>query len=126
LMPPPVRRFMRLRLWLLTVGGPLGCAGVIVAIRVLGVPSVGGAGRLWPLQAISTGAFLILLGRLFPMSIPVGRTYVPSDGLTLWRIPRLPPQAAIDSFISCYPLAARDEVLHGSPEAALEICRQGR
>ena len=124
-MPPVVETRMRLRLWLLTAGGPVGGVATIALLGAFGVHWTHTLPGLWPWQAVLGGIVLQLFGRLVPISLLASGKKVPSDGLQLWTIPRM-AQASIDgAFVHSYLAAASDEVLNGDPKLALAYCERG-
>lgn len=125
-LPPARETAMRLRLWLLTLGGILGCLALVIVFFALGHPPHEARTPTphSPLPAVGIGAVLYLALRLLPISVTQAGKKVPTEGKQLWTIPTAAQKQIDMAFVHSYMSAAQLEIAKGDPNDALEYCRR--
>lgn len=121
-VPATDLRFVRLRHWLVALGGPLADACVAWLAWKLGARFTSGA---WALNTIASAATVSVVINLFPARHRNGQVMLASDGLQLLRIPFLRPAQVKELFASYYAVLGSGEGLAGNHAAALDWFDRG-
>jgi tetratricopeptide (TPR) repeat protein len=118
-------RFVRARVWLFGLGGPLASAATAVLLWKLAARFGGASGAGWVLSVAASACAFSTVFNLIPMRVSSGSGTLASDGLQLLTTPFMKPAAVTALFAGYYALQGADLLLHGDDAGALAWFERG-